>query len=121
MNLMSSIASTFVGSTIASVSVGPYSIIGEHVRIGAGTRIGPHVVIEGHTSIGRDNHIYSYAALGGNPKRDVVDARGRSWDVDGLYVADSSIFPTSLGVNPCYTVYALGRYIAQGIIEDIRM
>jgi len=25
----------------------------------------------------------------------------------------------SLGVNPCYTVYALSRYIAQGIPEEI--
>jgi long-chain-alcohol oxidase len=49
-----------------------------------------------------------------------VDSRGRSWDVQGLYVADSSILPTSLGVNPCYTVYALGRYIAQRMVEDIR-
>jgi choline dehydrogenase-like flavoprotein len=40
--------------------------------------------------------------------------------VQGLYVADSSILPTSLGVNPCYTVYALGRYIAQRMVEDIR-
>ena len=65
-------------------------------------------------------HPMGGCALGGNPKRDVVDSRGRSWDVDGLYVADSSILPTSLGVNPCYTVYALGRYIAQGIVEDMR-
>ena len=65
-------------------------------------------------------HPMGGCALGGDAKRDVVDSRGRSWDVDGLYVADSSIFPTSLGVNPCYTVYALGRYIAQGIVEDIR-
>ena len=35
-------------------------------------------------------------------------------------MADSSILPTSLGVNPCYTVYALGRYIAGKLIEDIR-
>jgi choline dehydrogenase-like flavoprotein len=41
--------------------------------------------------------------------------------VDGLYyVADSSILPTSLGVNPCYTVYALGRYIGSKMVEDIR-
>ena len=65
-------------------------------------------------------HPMGGCALGGDPKRDVVDARGRSWDVDGLYIADSSILPTSLGVNPCYTVYALGRYIAQGIVEDLR-
>jgi choline dehydrogenase-like flavoprotein len=64
-------------------------------------------------------HPMGGCALGGNPKRDVVDSRGRSWDVEGLYVADSSILPTSLGVNPCYTVYALGRYIGQGIVEDI--
>ena len=65
-------------------------------------------------------HPMGGCALGGNPKRDVVDSWGRSWDVDGLYIADSSIFPTSLGVNPCYTVYALGRHIAQGIVEEIR-
>ena len=65
-------------------------------------------------------HPMGGCALGGDAKRDVVDSRGRSWDVDGLYVADSSILPTSLGVNPCYTVYALGRFIAQGIVEEIR-
>jgi choline dehydrogenase-like flavoprotein len=65
-------------------------------------------------------HPMGGCALGGNPRRDVVDSRGRSWDVDGLYIADSSILPTSLGVNPCLTVYALGRYIAQGIVEDMR-
>jgi choline dehydrogenase-like flavoprotein len=65
-------------------------------------------------------HPMGGCALGGNARRDVVDSRGRSWDVQGLYVADSSILPTSLGVNPCYTVYALGRYIAQRMVEDIR-
>lgn len=65
-------------------------------------------------------HPMGGCALGGNPKRDVVDSGGRSWDVDGLYIADSSILPTSLGVNPCYTVYALGRHVAQGIVEEIR-
>jgi len=65
-------------------------------------------------------HPMGGCALGGNAKRDVVDSRGRSWDVQRLYVADSSILPTSLGVNPCYTVYALGRYIAHKIVEEIR-
>ena len=65
-------------------------------------------------------HPMGGCALGGNARRDVVDSSGRSWDVDGLYVADSSILPTSLGVNPCYTVYALGRYIAGKLVEDIR-
>jgi choline dehydrogenase-like flavoprotein len=66
-------------------------------------------------------HPMGGCALGGNARRDVVDSRGRSWDVEGLYVADSSIFPTSLGVNPCYTVYTLGRYIANKMVEEIRV
>jgi choline dehydrogenase-like flavoprotein len=65
-------------------------------------------------------HPMGGCALGGDRRRDVVDSRGRSWDVDGLYVADSSILPTSLGVNPCYTVFALGRYIGQTLAEDLR-
>jgi choline dehydrogenase-like flavoprotein len=64
-------------------------------------------------------HPMGGCALGGDPRRDVVDSRGRSWDVHGLYVADSSIFPTSLGVNPCYTVYALARHIADTLVEEI--
>ncbi len=66
-------------------------------------------------------HPMGGCALGGDARRDVVDSRGRSWDVEGLYVADSSIFPTSLGVNPCYTVYTLGRYIADKMVDEIRV
>jgi choline dehydrogenase-like flavoprotein len=65
-------------------------------------------------------HPMGGCALGGDRRRDVVDSCGRSWDVDGLYVADSSILPTSLGVNPCYTVYALARYIADKMVAEIR-
>lgn len=65
-------------------------------------------------------HPMGGCALGGDRRRDVVDSHGRSWDVDGLYVADSSILPTSLGVNPCYTVFALGRYIAHAIVDELR-
>jgi choline dehydrogenase-like flavoprotein len=64
-------------------------------------------------------HPMGGCALGGDPRRDVVDSRGRSYDIDGLYIADSSILPTSLGVNPCYTVYALARYIAHKMVDEI--
>jgi UDP-N-acetylglucosamine acyltransferase len=50
------------------VTVGPYSIIGEHVEIGAGTRIGPHTVVEGRTRIGVGNRIAQFAAIGGPPQ-----------------------------------------------------
>jgi UDP-N-acetylglucosamine acyltransferase len=52
----------------ADVSIGAFSVIGADVEIGPGCRIGPHVVIDGPTVIGRDNHIHSFAALGGEPQ-----------------------------------------------------
>ena len=52
----------------AGVSVGPYSVIGEHVEIGEGTTVGAHVVIEGRTRIGAQNRIFAFSALGGEPQ-----------------------------------------------------
>ena len=52
----------------ANVSVGAYSIVGEHVELGNDTRIGPHVVIEGHTRIGRNNRIFQFCSLGAVPQ-----------------------------------------------------
>jgi UDP-N-acetylglucosamine acyltransferase len=51
-----------------SVTVGPYTVIGPHVRIEAGTTVGPHCVIEGHTTIGRDNRIFQFNSLGAIPQ-----------------------------------------------------
>ena len=51
-----------------NVSVGPFSVIGADVEIGEGSVIGSHVVIEGPTRIGRDNKIYSFASVGGDPQ-----------------------------------------------------
>jgi UDP-N-acetylglucosamine acyltransferase len=52
----------------AGVSVGPYSVIGEHVEIGEGTTVGAHVVIEGRTRIGKNNRIFAHSVLGGDPQ-----------------------------------------------------
>lgn len=49
------------------VTVGPYSIIGKHVRIGARTQLLSHVVIEGHTTVGEDCTVRNFANLGGPP------------------------------------------------------
>lgn len=52
----------------SSVTVGPFTVIGPHVRIGAGTTVGPHCVIEGHTAIGCDNRIFQFNSLGAIPQ-----------------------------------------------------
>ena len=50
------------------VEVGPYSIVGARVRIGAGTVLGPHVVIDGRTTIGRGNRFFPFCSIGGAPQ-----------------------------------------------------
>lgn len=50
------------------VSVGPYSVIGDKVEIGAGTYIDAHVVIKGPTRIGRDNRIAQFNSIGDDPQ-----------------------------------------------------
>lgn len=50
------------------VSIGAYSIVGEHAEIGDDTRIGPHVVIHGRTRIGRGNRIFQFSSIGEIPQ-----------------------------------------------------
>jgi choline dehydrogenase-like flavoprotein len=35
--------------------------------------------------------------------------------VDDLYVADGSLFPTSVGVNPMMTIIAFSKRVAAGL------
>lgn len=51
-----------------SVTVGPYTVIGSQVVIGAGSSVGPHCVIQGRTTIGQDNRIFQFASLGAEPQ-----------------------------------------------------
>lgn len=50
----------------------------------------------------------------------VTDSRGRVHGVPWLRVADSSLFPDSVEVNPYLTVMALADRVAEGIREDWR-
>jgi len=50
------------------VTIGPFSVIGADVEIGAGTVIESHVVINGPTKIGKDNHIFQFASVGERPQ-----------------------------------------------------
>lgn len=46
------------------VEIGPYSIIGEHVKIGKGARIMAHVYLDGWTTIGAECAIFPFASIG---------------------------------------------------------
>jgi len=46
-----------------------------------------------------------------------LDAGGQSVGLPGLYVADASVFPTALGVNPQVTTMTMGTVIGRSIAE----
>jgi choline dehydrogenase-like flavoprotein len=47
----------------------------------------------------------------------VCDSRGAVRGVDGLYVADASLFPTAVGVNPMMTIIAFAKKVAAEVAE----
>jgi len=86
----------------AGVSVGPYSIIGEHVEVGEGTTIGAHVVIEGRTRIGKSNRIFAHSALGGEPQD-----KKYAGEPTGLEIGDRNLIREFCTFN-CGTVQDAG-------------
>lgn len=65
-------------------------------------------------------HPLGSCRMGSAPDHSVVDPDGQSWELSHLYVADSSIIPSSLGVNPQVTVMAMATRIAWKLAERIR-
>lgn len=47
-----------------SVDIGPYCVIGPHVRVGARTRLHSHVVLDGHTTLGESCTVFPFASIG---------------------------------------------------------
>jgi choline dehydrogenase-like flavoprotein len=62
-------------------------------------------------------HPQSTCRMGADPASSVVGAFGECHDVRGLFVADMSVFPTSLGAPPQITTAALADRTAHHILE----
>jgi choline dehydrogenase-like flavoprotein len=61
-------------------------------------------------------HPMGSARVAADPAEGVCDASGAVNGVDGLYVADASLFPTSVGVNPMMTIIAFSKRVAGGLL-----
>ena len=64
------------------------------------------------------SHPQGTLRMGRNPVGSVVKLSGESRAVKGLFVADASLFPTSIGVPPTLTIAALAEHVASQIIES---
>jgi choline dehydrogenase-like flavoprotein len=62
-------------------------------------------------------HPMGTARISGDEGAGVCDETGAVRGVAGLYVADASLFPTAVHVNPMMTIIAFAKQVAAGIAE----
>jgi choline dehydrogenase-like flavoprotein len=62
-------------------------------------------------------HPLGTCRMGADPEHSVVNHTGETWDVENLFICDGSTVPTSLGVNPQMTIFALAMRCA-GFVDD---
>jgi choline dehydrogenase-like flavoprotein len=62
-------------------------------------------------------HLFGAARMGVDPKTSVVGPDFQTHEAKGLYVVDSSVFPTNLGVNPQHSIMGMSRLAATRIAE----
>lgn len=62
------------------------------------------------------SHLFGTARMSMVPEGGVVGHDFRVHGTENLYVVDSSVFPTNLGVNPQLTIMALARLAAEGLV-----
>lgn len=65
-------------------------------------------------------HLMGTARMGNEAREAVVNAQGRVYDTENLYVVDSSVFVTASCVNPANTIQAVALMLADRIDEYAR-
>jgi choline dehydrogenase-like flavoprotein len=57
--------------------------------------------------------------MGDDARSSCVDSRGRYHHLDNLFVADTSLYPSSVGVPPQITAYTLGLHVGRQIAGSL--
>lgn len=63
-------------------------------------------------------HLMGGCRMGGSAADSVTDAWGRVHGLPWLFVADASLFPDALEINPYVTVMALADRVAEAVLRD---
>jgi choline dehydrogenase-like flavoprotein len=63
-------------------------------------------------------HPMGTCRMGDLAKNSVVNSHLETHDIKGLFVADASVFPSSLGVNPQMTIMAFSLFAANYLVNN---
>ncbi|MBI4509321.1 MAG: GMC family oxidoreductase [Deltaproteobacteria bacterium] len=61
-------------------------------------------------------HPMASVPMGDNPAKSAVGSDGKHHHLRGLWLADGSLFPSSIGVPPQLSIYALGLHVGRAIV-----
>ncbi|KAI9273076.1 hypothetical protein BDA99DRAFT_499962 [Phascolomyces articulosus] len=65
-------------------------------------------------------HQLGTCRMGNSPDTSATKPTGETWEVNNLYVADASLFPTASGVNPMVTTEAIAIHVAANVVESLK-
>ena len=76
------------------LEIGPFCVIGPHVKLGTGCQLQNNVTIIGHTTIGERNRFFSNCVIGGEPQ-DYSYQESATW----VEIGDENVFREGVTVN----------------------
>ncbi|KAI5780378.1 hypothetical protein EDC01DRAFT_730619 [Geopyxis carbonaria] len=65
-------------------------------------------------------HPLGTCKMGSSPATSVVDLNGQVWGYEGLYVADGSLYPLAIGVNPMIPTMAIAEWVSRQVIAETK-
>ena len=65
-------------------------------------------------------HPQGTCRMGTDRRTSVVGPTGECHELNNLFIADASVFPTSVGVNPQETIWAVAHKVSDAIARDMR-
>ncbi|KAH0642750.1 hypothetical protein KY289_033724 [Solanum tuberosum] len=65
-------------------------------------------------------HQMGSCRMGTDPTNSVVNSKGETWEVESLFLGDSSVCPTAIGVNPMVTIQAISYCTAQSVLQLLK-
>jgi choline dehydrogenase-like flavoprotein len=63
-------------------------------------------------------HPMASIPMSDDPRQAAVDSRGKHHQIAGLWIADGSLFPSSIGVPPQVSIYGLGIHVGRAIASE---